>query len=72
MRVQLRIEIAARVVQEQRPREVPRETKRFRVFRFAAPLADQFYVMEHGRIVKQVEQRELAGNMAMLQEFLGV
>jgi branched-chain amino acid transport system ATP-binding protein len=29
-------------------------------------------VMEHGRIVKQFEQRELAGNMAMLQEFLGV
>jgi branched-chain amino acid transport system ATP-binding protein len=41
-------------------------------FRFAAPLADRFYVMEHGRIVKQFEQRELAGNMAMLQEFLGV
>ena len=41
-------------------------------FRFAAPLADRFYVMEHGHIVKQFEQRELAGNMGMLQEFLGV
>ena len=41
-------------------------------FRFAAPLADRFYVMEHGRIVKQFEQRELQDNMAMLQEFLGV
>jgi branched-chain amino acid transport system ATP-binding protein len=41
-------------------------------FRFAAPLADRFYVMEHGRIVKQFEQRELADNMAMLQEYLGV
>ena len=41
-------------------------------FRFAAPLADRFYVMEHGTIVKQFEQRELAGNMAMLQEYLGV
>ena len=41
-------------------------------FRFAAPLADRFYVMEHGKIVKQFEQRELADNMAMLQEFLGV
>jgi branched-chain amino acid transport system ATP-binding protein len=28
--------------------------------------------MEHGRIVKQFEQRELADNMAMLQEYLGV
>jgi branched-chain amino acid transport system ATP-binding protein len=41
-------------------------------FRFAAPLADRFYVMEHGRIVRQFEQRELADNMAMLQEYLGV
>jgi len=41
-------------------------------FRFAAPLADRFYVMEHGRIVRQFEQSELADNMAMLQEFLGV
>ena len=41
-------------------------------FRFAAPLADRFYVMEHGRIVKQFAQAELAANMAMLQEFLGV
>jgi branched-chain amino acid transport system ATP-binding protein len=41
-------------------------------FRFAAPLADRFYVMEHGQIVKQFAQRELQDNMAMLQEFLGV
>jgi len=41
-------------------------------FRFAAPLADRFYVMEHGKIVRQFEQRELQDNMAMLQEFLGV
>jgi len=41
-------------------------------FRFAAPLADRFYVMEHGRIVRQFAQRELADNMVMLQEFLGV
>ena len=41
-------------------------------FRFAAPLADRFYVMEHGRIVKQFAQCELDSNMAMLQEFLGV
>jgi len=41
-------------------------------FRFAAPLADRFYVMEHGQIVKQFAQRELQGSMGMLQEFLGV
>ena len=41
-------------------------------FRFAAPLADRFYVMEHGRIVQQFAQEQLADNMKMLQEFLGV
>jgi branched-chain amino acid transport system ATP-binding protein len=41
-------------------------------FRFAAPLADRFYVMEHGRIVKQFEQAQLASQMRMLNEFLGV
>jgi branched-chain amino acid transport system ATP-binding protein len=41
-------------------------------FRFAAPLADRFYVMEHGRIVKQFEQAQLASQMGMLHEFLGV
>jgi branched-chain amino acid transport system ATP-binding protein len=41
-------------------------------FRFAAPLADRFYVMEHGMIVKQFAQNELTQNMSMLQEYLGV
>jgi branched-chain amino acid transport system ATP-binding protein len=41
-------------------------------FRFAAPLADRFYVMESGRIVKQFEQAELASQMGLLHEFLGV
>jgi len=41
-------------------------------FRFAAPLADRFYVMEHGKIVKQFARDELASNMGMLQEYLGV
>ena len=41
-------------------------------FRFAAPLADRFYVMEHGRIVQEFAQAELAANTRMLQEFLGV
>ena len=41
-------------------------------FRFAAPLADRFYVMERGRIVKQFAQNELASQIGLLQEFLGV
>ena len=41
-------------------------------FRFAAPLADRFYVMEGGRIVKQFEQSELSSQMGMLHEFLGI
>jgi branched-chain amino acid transport system ATP-binding protein len=41
-------------------------------FRFAAPLADRFYVMEHGKIVQEFAQSELRANTAMLQEYLGV
>ena len=41
-------------------------------FRFAAPLADRFYVMERGAIVREFRQDELQANLGMLQEFLGV
>jgi branched-chain amino acid transport system ATP-binding protein len=41
-------------------------------FRFAAPLAGRFYVMEHGRIVQGFTAEELPGRMAQLHEFLGV
>jgi branched-chain amino acid transport system ATP-binding protein len=41
-------------------------------FRFAAPLADRFYVMERGKIVKQFKQSELASQTGLLHEFLGV
>ena len=41
-------------------------------FRFAAPLADQFYVMEHGQIVEQFVASELAEKMPVLNELLGV
>jgi branched-chain amino acid transport system ATP-binding protein len=41
-------------------------------FRFAAPLADRFYVMEHGQIVQQFAQAELQSKMGLLHEFLGV
>jgi branched-chain amino acid transport system ATP-binding protein len=41
-------------------------------FRFAAPLADRFYVMEHGRIVEGFTAAELESKMGMLHEYLGV
>ena len=41
-------------------------------FRFAAPLADRFYVMEHGRIVQGFARSELESKMDMLHEYLGV
>jgi branched-chain amino acid transport system ATP-binding protein len=41
-------------------------------FRFAAPLADRFYVMERGRIVEGFAATELQAKMAKLHEFLGV
>ena len=41
-------------------------------FRFAAPLADRFYVMERGRIVDGFAATELQAKMAKLHVFLGV
>jgi branched-chain amino acid transport system ATP-binding protein len=41
-------------------------------FRFAAPLADRFYVMEHGQIVEEFTAAELQAKMGMLKEYLGV
>jgi len=41
-------------------------------FRFAAPLADRFYVMEHGRIVESFPAAELNAKMNMLHEYLGI
>jgi branched-chain amino acid transport system ATP-binding protein len=41
-------------------------------FRFAAPLADRFYVMEHGRIVEKFGANELETKMPVLTELLGV
>ncbi|WP_396434067.1 ABC transporter ATP-binding protein [Limnohabitans sp.] len=41
-------------------------------FRFAAPLADRFYVMEHGQIVQGFTSQELPNKMGMLSEYLGV
>lgn len=41
-------------------------------FRFAAPLADRFYVMEHGRIVKTIAADALQAGMPELTELLGI
>lgn len=41
-------------------------------FRFAAPLADRHYVIEHGRIVESVSKEELSSRMDRLHELLGV
>ena len=41
-------------------------------FRFAAPLADRFYVVEHGTIVEQFTSSQLNAKMSVLNELLGV
>jgi branched-chain amino acid transport system ATP-binding protein len=41
-------------------------------FRFAAPLADRFYIMEHGRIVQSFTAAELRDKMSTVHQFLGV
>ncbi len=41
-------------------------------FRFAAPLADRFYVMEHGQIVEHFEAAKLSEKQDTLNELLGV
>jgi len=41
-------------------------------FRFAAPLADRFMVMEHGRVIQEFTQAELPARMERLHEYLGV
>lgn len=41
-------------------------------FRFAAPLADRFYVMEHGQIVESFDASELKEKQSVLNELLGV
>ncbi len=41
-------------------------------FRFAAPLADRFHVIEHGRVVESIAAAELDSKMPLLTELLGV
>jgi branched-chain amino acid transport system ATP-binding protein len=41
-------------------------------FRFAAPLADRFYVIEHGRVIESFAAAELEAKKDMLHEVLGI
>lgn len=41
-------------------------------FRFAAPLADRMFVVEHGQVVSEIAQHELDQKREYLQELLGV
>ena len=41
-------------------------------FRFAAPLADRFMVMEHGQVIQEFSQAELPSRLERLHEYLGV
>ncbi|MDZ5460335.1 ABC transporter ATP-binding protein [Azohydromonas lata] len=41
-------------------------------FRFAAPLADRFLVMEHGRVIEEFTQDQLPQHSQKLREYLGV
>jgi branched-chain amino acid transport system ATP-binding protein len=41
-------------------------------FRFAAPLADRFFIMEHGRIVQAFAAFELQARMSTVHQYLGV
>ena len=41
-------------------------------FRFAAPLADRFLVVEHGEVIQSFSQAELPSRLERLHEYLGV
>ncbi|MFM7660672.1 MAG: ABC transporter ATP-binding protein [Betaproteobacteria bacterium] len=41
-------------------------------FRFAAPLADRFYVIEHGTVVEEFSASQLDSKAEILREYLGV
>jgi len=41
-------------------------------FRFAQTVADRHYVMDHGTVVDNVPNHELAGAMDRLHQYLGV
>ena len=40
--------------------------------RFAAPLADRMYIVEHGKIIAEIHQHEVGQKSDLLQEYLGI
>ena len=43
-----------------------------RNFRFAATVADRFFIVEHGKIIDGFASAELQANMTKLHTYLGV
>ncbi len=41
-------------------------------FRFAAPLADRHYVIEHGKVIDRIDAAELDNNTERLNRYLSV
>jgi branched-chain amino acid transport system ATP-binding protein len=41
-------------------------------FRFAAPLADRMFIVEHGQVMEEIAQHEIQEKQHLLQEYLGV
>ena len=41
-------------------------------FRFAAPLADRHYVIEHGTMAEMITKEQLSGSMERINRYLGV
>jgi branched-chain amino acid transport system ATP-binding protein len=41
-------------------------------FRFASTVADRHYVVEHGRIIDQIRNEDIAANLDKLHDYLGV
>jgi len=41
-------------------------------FRFAAPLADRHYIMDHGHIAEMIEKKDLSANMDKINSYLTV
>ena len=41
-------------------------------FRFAAPLADRMFIVEHGQVMEEIAQHEISEKQHLLQEYLGV
>jgi branched-chain amino acid transport system ATP-binding protein len=41
-------------------------------FRFAATVADRYFIIEHGKVVESFRNSELDANVEKLHEYLGV